>query len=89
MVYAPSPLTWQSRDDDASVWVVGDKDRVHEHGFCELTVALPCSGEGMLIASLKDGTGKDMCWTLSAERTRRMLTIFPCLVKFLMVCVIA
>lgn len=41
LVDTPPTLTRQSRDHDAGFRVIGDEDRVHEHGLCELPTALP------------------------------------------------
>ena len=44
--------------------IVGDEYWIHEHLFCEMSLSLPLTSEGMLITALKDGRDFEghCCW---------------------------
>ena len=55
-VHAPPTLAGQSRNLNTCIWIVGDENGIHKHGFRELALGLPFSRGGVRVATLEDGT---------------------------------
>jgi hypothetical protein len=53
-VNAPSALPGEGCNDLTRIGVVSNEDRVHEHGFGELTPVLPGAGQGVVITALQN-----------------------------------
>jgi hypothetical protein len=53
-------LAGQSRNLNTCIWVVGDENGIHEHGFRELALGLPFSRGRVRVATLEDGTDGEL-----------------------------
>lgn len=70
LVHAPAALSWERRNFDDRLWVIGDEYRVHKHALGESALRLPGARKRMLVASLEDRAACPRKTVVSIRRVR-------------------